>query len=69
MFLASNLLLIKISSNSFNLDSLSFLCFSAASIFSCICDFLNSKFALIFGNIIFDKIIYKIPNVNVSQNI
>ena len=64
-----NLLLRIISSYSLSLVSLPFLCFSAASIFSCIWDFLNSRFALILGKINFDKTIYKIPKVNVSQKI
>ena len=64
-----NLLFEIISSYSFSFFSLSALCFSAASIFSWIKDFLDSKFELIFGSIILDNTIYKIPNVSVSQNI
>ena len=43
--------------NSFSFFSLSSLCFSAVSIFSKICDFLDSKLLLILGKISFDKII------------
>ena len=64
-----NLLLEIISSYSLSFESLSSLCLSAASILSEICDFLNSRFALIFGSISLDNTIYKIPKVNVSQNI
>ena len=46
IFFASILLLKIISSYSLSLASLLSLCFSAASIFSCICDFLNSKLHL-----------------------
>ena len=64
-----NLLLDNILLYSKSLDSLLCLWFSAASIFSCISDFLVSKLTLIFGSIIFDKTTYKIPKVSVSQNI
>ena len=69
IFLASFLLFNIISSYSLSLDILPSLCLSAASILSEICDFLNSKLALIFGSISFDKAKYKIPKVIVNQNI
>ena len=64
-----NLLLDIISSYSFSFASLSSLCFSAASIFSNISDFLDSKLLLIFGSISLDKTKYIIPKVSTNQKI
>ena len=69
IFLASSLLFEITFSYSCSFASLSSLCFSAASIFSNICDFLDSKLLLIFGSISFDNNIYKTPKVNISQKI